>query len=162
MCPVLPQERHWPLIFFSLTKQRKQVMFHSLLSEPEFKCLSIKSRFRAGKRQTITFDYLMHQFYWFRMAICNLLLQEETSGYLAVEHRQAVLMHTTELFQVFSLSPAYPGCVWTGYKISCVRSKVPWRHWSPHRAGAVSIPAVMGGVHCTFCHWLALHPYTLQ
>lgn len=163
MCPVLPQERHWALVFFSLTKQRKQVMSPSLVwaFDPEFKSLSIKSRFRAGKRRIITYDYQMHQCYWFRMALCNLALQEKTSGYLAVERRQAVV-HTTELFQVFSLSPAYPGCVWTGHIISCVRSKVPWRPWSPHRAGAACpyrfwcvrcIALLVTGWYCTPTHY---------
>lgn len=164
MCPVLPQERHWALIFFSLTKQRKQVMSPSLVwaFDPEFKSLSIKSRFRAGKRRIITYDYQMHQCYWFRMALCNLALQEKTSGYLAVERRQAVV-HTTELFQVFSLSPAYPGCVWTGthnqlcQEQSALKALEPTQSWC-----SVSLSVLMCEMHCTFGDWLVLHPYTLQ
>lgn len=151
-------------VFFSYkAKIANVVSFSSVYAfGPEFKSSSVKSRFRAGNRQIITYDYQMHQFHWFRVAICNLPLQEKTSGYLAVEHRQNVV-HTTELFQVFSLSQAYPGCVWTGHIMSCVRSKMT-EETRAHTdlVECVSFPALMCEVHCTPAHWLALHSYTLE
>lgn len=102
----------------------------------------------------------MHQFYWFRMAIFSLPPQEETSGYVAVEHRQDVVVHTTELFQVFSLSPAYPGCIWTGHTTSCVRSSV-LKALEPAQSWCV-LAALVGEERCAVGHWAALHPYTLQ
>lgn len=156
-------------VFFSYKAKKVSVVSFSSVWAfgPEFKSPSVKSRLRGGKRQIITYDYQVHQFHWFGMAVCNLPLQEETPDYLAVEHRRAVV-HMTEWFQVFSLSPAYPRCFWTGHIISCVRSKVPWRHRSPHRAGAVYVLTssnVWGALyfgHCTPTHYSSLSVFSIS
>ena len=43
-CPVHSQEQNWTLVVFSVTKQRKQVMFPSLLYEP----LALSSNLRPS------------------------------------------------------------------------------------------------------------------
>lgn len=88
--PVLSQAQNWALVFFLLQSRESKWCFLLFCEHlgPEFKSLTIKYRFRAGERQKIIYDYQMHQFYWFGMAICNLPLQEETSNYLTAEHRE--------------------------------------------------------------------------
>lgn len=126
-CPFTGAELGSNTFFCYKAEKESDVSFSSLWAfGPEFKTLTVKPRYRARESQTIIYDYQMHQFYWFWMAICNLSLQEETSRFFgrwtSGNPSQVVAVNTTELFQIFSLSPAYPGCVWTWYGI---RSTVP-------------------------------------
>lgn len=150
-CPFTGPELGSSILFCYKAEKESDVSFSSVWAfGPEFRSPSINSRFRAGVRQTIIYVYQMHWFYWFGIAIYILPLQRETSQLLGCwisgNLSEAVAVHTMELFQILSLSPAYSGCVWTWYMMRsfvlpiCVWTEVTWRCWGPHGAGAVCVP----------------------
>lgn len=137
MCPVLPQEKHWAVMFFSLTKQRKQVMFPSLLPEP----LALSSNLSLSNLDLELEKTDNH--IWLSdvpiLLIQNGNMQLTTSRgnpwlFGSWTQTSCCCAHNRIVPGIFPKPSISRMCVNRAYNQLC-HSKVPWRDWSPHGMG---------------------------